>query len=636
MSLYANIHESEEEYFTCLDSKHFYFTDTCDICEEKLEPCSDDVVLVYSKRFPFENWKTATKKYTGLFFVYQNDGVCFCRRGRGDALAGNATAHKECFQRVVGESPTRETLNLLGRTLTWRRVEFAPLEEKLPILPIETPKGFPTSILRYGGQKIGMPSLGNVPPEVAVFIQKNSSGAAFWRVLKGLSLRIELAGRPKGTDQVSVPLTDIVAWNRGNPIPEYTANQHPLKLVRITLDSRGISRVERLTEHQPALSARQSSVLRFVIVDEWRIEGIIMLFKDGLAWLKLPRNHPGLQVWDTPTPPRALPYLPGKADISQIQKLPKETEFSLDYCNMFDTLVPAFSHFNVTRLKGATGVTFVYNGGVKNGWMVRTCRLEAIHPHTRERPNPSSIDETPLRFSSAYLPLAAGDEILGVDIYKDMDQISFTFVTKLAGIVHVGLQPTVEAATRLSSALPDALIWDQYSLAMRPIIGIYPDRENNEVVFADRSTPLIITRNNEPRLSSWAPLGGIRRVQVYYLETRNGTEYFKGMLIEYESGVQRSVRECTLDIRHTRTWINPTRVSFAQKNISLIRQLPLERTYLEFDTNPATLSPELDWKTCDLDGSEVHFQYAYAVSTKVEVLPAGSWRQFWPAPKCEV
>ncbi|KAF4988917.1 hypothetical protein FDECE_14872 [Fusarium decemcellulare] len=579
MSLYANIHESEEEYFTCLDSKHFHFTDTCDICEEKLEPCSDDVVLVYSKRFPFENWKTATKKYTGLFFVYQNDGVCFCRRGRGDALAGNATTHKECFQRVVGESPTREMLNLLGRTLTWRRVEFAPLEEKLPILPIETPKGFPTSILRYGGQKIGMPSLGNVPAEVAVLIQKNSSGAAFWRVPKGLSLRIELAGRPKGIDQVSVSLTDIVSWNRGNPIPECAANQHPLKLVRITLDSRGISRVERLTEHQPALSARQSSVLRFVIVDEWRIEGITMLFKDGLAWLKLPRNHPGLQVWDTPTPPRALPYLPGKADISQIQKLPKETEFSLDYCNMFDTLVPAFSRFNVTRLKGATGVTFVYNGGVKNGWM---------------------------------------------------------FMTKLAGIIHVGLRPTVEAATRLSSALPDALIWDQDSLAMRPIIGIYPDRENNEVVFADRSTPLIITRNNEPRLSSWAPLGGIRRVQVYYLETRNGTQYFKGMLIEYESGVQRSIRECTLDIRHIRTWINPTRVSFAQKNISLIRQLPLERTYLEFDADPATLDPELDWETCDLDGNEIHFQYAYAVSTKVEVLPTGSWREFWPAPKCDV
>lgn len=129
-------------------------------------------------------------------------------------------------------------------------------------------------------------------------VHSHSATSLIWRYCSALDITRRLS-TAASYGLHSVPLCRVLAWERGGlPIIDEASSQLPV--VRVTIDSGGIRKVERMSE-KPRYKAWRTDSLAFAILEHGSLQGITAHFKFGFLCLELPETSKGLQTWDTPT-----------------------------------------------------------------------------------------------------------------------------------------------------------------------------------------------------------------------------------------------------------------------------------------------------------------------------------------------
>lgn len=138
-------------------------------------------------------------------------------------------------------------------------------------------------------------------------IQNFSADNLVWRLTRVIGLTEN--GPPLSVMPQAFHLSKISAWERGGE-PVLAANgceSAMPQIIRLTVDSRGLQRVERLQE-KPAHRPGRSESKAFAVFDERDVRGAVLWFKSGLGRLTSGecKSRFAIPIWDTPTPPTRI------------------------------------------------------------------------------------------------------------------------------------------------------------------------------------------------------------------------------------------------------------------------------------------------------------------------------------------
>jgi hypothetical protein len=116
------------------------------------------------------------------------------------------------------------------------------------MLHLDRETGLDIEIVREKAEAYGIRLLKLLPAELIQMVQEYSDSATFWRYIHVLSTARELSRLKPDTAPpvISIPLCNILSWTRGDYAAVLSSNCPPV--VRLTLDHRGIRKVERLSK----------------------------------------------------------------------------------------------------------------------------------------------------------------------------------------------------------------------------------------------------------------------------------------------------------------------------------------------------------------------------------------------------
>ncbi len=247
----------------------------------------------------------------------------------------------------------------------------------------------------------------SLPIEIVQQVQSYSTSSLLWRYNAVLDL-VDQLSVASPDELVSIPLWDVLAWERGGSLVLATEPTRP-PIVRLTIDSRGINKVERLSE-RPRFDGQRYDDRFFALLTQTYEPGMSVI-RDIFIHVKVrhisshtyapsnSRQHglarlwlgtlPGPQVWDAPTIPElrhCTPYLA------------RGTQFRTQY--------------RTIQLSRTTGITF----------FVFDTKVYAIHAHTSVAPCAKTTYDCSARryrlpFVWMYVPIAPGDRLVACGIY---------------------------------------------------------------------------------------------------------------------------------------------------------------------------------------------------------------------------
>jgi hypothetical protein len=160
----------------------------------------------------------------------------------------------------------------------WTTVGQKNLWKDAPALQFGRESEVEVDLVREKADMYGVRLLGQLPAELIQMIHKYSESAEFWRCISALSLARELSRLQKDValEATPTPLYNILAWTRGDSIVVRSEELPPY--IRLTLDSRGIRRIERFQErssYEPAHSNKEA----FVVASESELRGVVAIPK---------------------------------------------------------------------------------------------------------------------------------------------------------------------------------------------------------------------------------------------------------------------------------------------------------------------------------------------------------------------
>lgn len=132
-------------------------------------------------------------------------------------------------------------------------------------------------------QAYGLPGFVRMPPEITQIIRDHSQSSLFWRLTAALDLAARFDDTPMSRLS-SIPVRQVAEWERGCAPVQSHALTH-LPIIRLTVDARGIRKLERLPAGEPRYMSRKSDNAVFIIEDEGRFDGVAALFKVTRPWL---------------------------------------------------------------------------------------------------------------------------------------------------------------------------------------------------------------------------------------------------------------------------------------------------------------------------------------------------------------
>lgn len=112
--------------------------------------------------------------------------------------------------------------------------------------------------------RIGMSGMRTLPPEIWQLIHGYSPSSPFWRYSVARHLALRLSSAPSD-NLVSMPLSRVSAWERGGERVVTGARLGGDEVLRLTMDARGLVKIERLPEH-PELEGWRYDHLAFALV----------------------------------------------------------------------------------------------------------------------------------------------------------------------------------------------------------------------------------------------------------------------------------------------------------------------------------------------------------------------------------
>ncbi|KAK4162351.1 hypothetical protein QBC43DRAFT_380020 [Cladorrhinum sp. PSN259] len=381
-------------------------------------------------------------------------------------------------------------------------------------------------------------------------IQQYSRHSLLWRSIPAVQFaEYVLATKPEPL--LTVPLRELLLWERGGKFERVIGSPSPLPTLKITVDSVGISKVERLPG-PPGYGGECTNRFAFIVQDEASISEVMAQFKDGQLRLDLPVRLRALPIiWNTPAPP------------------------SLSLCKAYPTDLDSCQIINAVEMDEIEGITFFFSFG----------QLFGIHIHRSEE---SCAKDTFARTFSPrhertvvwiYLPIARHARILVLSTRKALDSrdVNVLVRTELIGDVIIGEQTTMMGE---QSMIGDDR--DHCSAASPPLTMIYGEpREGSPVRFLgahcgqplDHALPKPF-QLEEPGLSpirndayfSWAPLCDVSSTLVFYDQY---TGFCRGIVFRYQNGGSRAVGQCRLQVDPAETVVGPVRLCFRASLYSL-------------------------------------------------------------------
>ncbi|KAF5000543.1 hypothetical protein FGRMN_1710 [Fusarium graminum] len=334
----------------------------------------------------------------------------------------------------------------------WTTVGQRNLWKSAPTLQLDREPGLDVEIVREKADIYGIRLLKLLPAELIHMIQAYSESATFWRYILALSLAGELSNLQSDVVSpiTSMPLCNVLAWTRGDS--NASLSMECPAFVRMTLDCRGIRKIERLPE-RPTYQPGRSDKDAFVIAHQKDLKDVATIPKFNVLRLQLPEPMRGLQIWDTPNPPH------------------------LEACEFYGRVSQSMQ-FKTIDLRSVTGLTFFFSFSEEIIAIVMRLKDQGGGPTTQK-------------------PF-------------------FLIRTKLAGDVSVGpCHLGKHRDVVLSQSSPKMLIYSAADVGPATVFGTYPKEEHQDEVFAPfrhpwSSNPPIHEHVN---LSS-APLENVTRVQV--------------------------------------------------------------------------------------------------------------------------
>lgn len=108
-------------------------------------------------------------------------------------------------------------------------------------------------------------------------IQQYSADSPIWRYFKAIDHSLRLSPAHEYLPQ-DIPLSEVVAWKRPD-VPEVIEEGgiQELPLVRLTIDAKGVSEIERFSE-RPRFETGRTNALAFTFVDQESAEDILARF----------------------------------------------------------------------------------------------------------------------------------------------------------------------------------------------------------------------------------------------------------------------------------------------------------------------------------------------------------------------
>ncbi|KAI1381181.1 hypothetical protein F4677DRAFT_119051 [Hypoxylon crocopeplum] len=430
------------------------------------------------------------------------------------------TLHLDCFKLFMREYQSTQSLDRLWVATAWRYPwrDAPPL--RLPMTPtIESAAGPAADMLNSDRLK-------SFPRELWDMIRKYSESNLFWRYICILDFVAQVSRMPCEA-LTSVTFSLIDSWERGGQ-PILTADPKAKPVVRVTIDSFGINKVERLSSYPPYCEVRFDHLV-FIIENESLFKDATAQIKNGLLRLLFPELGNGLSIWDTPTPPR------------------------LEDCPIAPPRIAGSMCFSTICLKRTTGLTFfVYDD-----------KIHAIHAHTPTlpcaEPTYNSLwDKQDV--SWIYIPFSANDKIVAFGIqlekqdgeYFTTDRPCFLFRTELAGDILVGRYKSNQDFL-YTKAPPSTLLYHKAELGTISIISPYSNKDDTSSQSIPYQHPPAgpLPRN---MCVSWATLDNVSYVQAFYQDDGYSC---RGLLFTYDNGSQRAVGQCRLQVDNCRSYTNP-------------------------------------------------------------------------------
>ncbi|KAI1090914.1 hypothetical protein F5B19DRAFT_503459 [Rostrohypoxylon terebratum] len=386
-----------------------------------------------------------------------------------------------------------DVLERLWTVAAWR----SPWRRARPIYLFRNQPDLNSNSLRAIGQICQLPQLCQLPIELLVIIHGYSEHALLWRAVSAHSLASHMSST-NPEPLTMMPLGGILFWERGGKLEKCCdSSSSRMTIMRLTIDSKGISKIESAPDHFP----KDASHVRFAhIVEQKQTLGQLTVqfkcprlipFENGLLRLVLPTGQPTPRIWNTLDPP----------DLSR--------------CTPYISAFPSWQRFYAVDTGRIVGITFFFCSG----------RLFGIHPHY------SNTDAMPTycRFSHSrqrgivwvYQPIAKHDRLLVFGVRESSQrELGVLFRFERTGDVAIGSYIPGPAKDRCLGC----------GLSSRKL----------------RLNPF-----HAQAYFSRAPLVDITSAGVFYDEDN---QLCKGIIFRYHDGACRAVGQCRVHIDAT-TWV---------------------------------------------------------------------------------
>jgi hypothetical protein len=170
-------------------------------------------------------------------------------------------------------------INRLGTDLLWRKPSNLWFVKNCrPRIHFPEPDGFHHLAVSIVARRAGIPLLGQLPPELVVSIQSPRPDKPFWELVRVYALKLRLLTLPDG-EQVEDYLGTLVSWKRGDATPLCSTFLSSTERLRITIDSDGIYKIERLSEHVHPPKLLKGHLRRYIIADFDQVKSVRANFK---------------------------------------------------------------------------------------------------------------------------------------------------------------------------------------------------------------------------------------------------------------------------------------------------------------------------------------------------------------------
>ncbi|EHK43120.1 hypothetical protein TRIATDRAFT_86044 [Trichoderma atroviride IMI 206040] len=377
-------------------------------------------------------------------------------------------------------------------------------------------------------------------PEIAVLIQSYSQSSILWRFDATLQLVEELS-LATADDAVTCSLSKVLCWSR-NGSPRFVQDELADPFVCLAIDSQGIRSIDRVSELSATLAAQMSIHPNVLLIEPVEaIKSIDMEFKLGRSRLRLPTTA-SLNVWSAPLPVSNLLNIKNHerdaASASSASLSSHLVATSLDprYCTGISLFVTATPGSKIVGIYGHS-------------------HRESRHPETFEY----MTSFHGCRLIWIYIPLATNDKIHGIGVRRSAPLREPHSITlqMTSGQYIVGIPPTK------APVYETLYIAGQQHLTL---IHSSPSNSGISVIKADADHQFKycgIPSDGPPvpaACSSSAPLENISSIHVF---TDESTRLCKGLLIEYNDGLKRSLGQCRLGMDSVQSYKKPSSISHA-------------------------------------------------------------------------